>query len=155
MLYLVFEVGENRLALPAARVVEVLPLLRLEHVPRSPEGMAGFFNYRGTFVPVIDLCQLIARQPAGKRLSTRIILLNFTDRDGVNRLAGLLAEQVTSTVQKDPAEFTETGVAVGEMPFLGPVARDAQGCIHLILPEKLLAERAAGLLAHLPQEVPA
>ncbi len=155
MLYLVFEVGENRLALPAARVAEVLPSLRLESVPRAPVGMAGFFNYRGAFVPVIDLCQLISGKPAGKHLSTRIILIKFSDCNGISRLAGLLAEQVTNTVRKDPAAFSETGVTTGETPFLGLVATDGKGVIHLIIPEKLLLERAADMLAFLPEEVPA
>ena len=153
MLYLVFEVGENRLALPADRVVEVLPLLHLERVPRSPDGMAGFFNYRGTFVPVIDLCQLILLQPAQNHLSTRIILLQFLDKEKISRVVGLLAEHVTDTVRKEAAEFSWTGVSSGDAPFLGPVASDEQGFIHLIVPEKLLLELAADMLAFLPQEV--
>lgn len=152
MLYLLFELGENRFAVEAIRVVEVLPLLEISPMPHAPRGVPGFFNYRGTLVPVLDLVQLITPQPAEHRLSTRIILINFTDQTGTARFAGFIAEQATTTVQKDPADFVQSGIATKNLPFLGPVAVDEKGFIHLVDPTKLLSEHAQELLTFLPRE---
>ena len=64
MLFLVFQLGKDRYALEARRVVEVVPLLGLKKVPQAPKAVAGIFNYRGRPVPAIDLCQLALGQPA-------------------------------------------------------------------------------------------
>ena len=152
MLYLLFELGENRFAIEATRVVEVLPLVQISKMPHAPVGVAGFFNFRGTLIPVIDLAQLITPRPAEKRLSTRIILVSFVDQAGVTRFAGLIAEQATTTMQRDCTDFVQSGIATKSLSFMGPVAMDNKGFIHLIDPEKLLNDRAHDLLAFLPKE---
>jgi chemotaxis-related protein WspB len=151
MLYLLFNLGKNRFAIEATRVVEILPLVELIKVPHTAADVPGYFNYRGTLVPVIDLCQLIDGKAAAKRFSTRIILVQFSGVDGQNRTAGLMAEQATTTIKKDPSEFAPPGIAMDNVPCLGPVATDGQGFIQLIDPEKLLIERASELLTFLPE----
>ena len=44
MLFLLFQLGKERYALPASRVVEVVPLLELKQLPQAPKGVAGIFN---------------------------------------------------------------------------------------------------------------
>ena len=38
MLFLLFQLGNDRYALDASRVVEVLPLVELKHLPLAPRG---------------------------------------------------------------------------------------------------------------------
>src|SRR5262245_54444072 len=151
MLYLLFELGENRYAMEATRVVEVLPFLQPQKMPHSPAGMAGYFSYRGELVPVIDLCQLVTGTAARHCLSTPIILVHFTDQEGKKRLAGLLAEQATTTIQKQRSEFMQSGISTRDANYLGPVAIDQSGFIQLIDADKLLIERARDLLSYLPE----
>ena len=54
MLFLLFQLGKERYALEATRVVEVVPLLALKQLPQAPKGVAGIFNYRGRPVPAGD-----------------------------------------------------------------------------------------------------
>ncbi len=152
MLYLLLELGENRFALEATRVVEVVPLVQISKVPLAPKGVAGFFNYRGVLVPVLDLAQLIDSRPAANQLSTRIVLVSFVDESGEQRLAGIIGERATTTLQRNSADFVQSGIVTKELPFIGPVAMDEKGFIHLIDPEKLLRDRAHELLAFLPRE---
>src|SRR2546421_10050690 len=86
MLFLLFQLGTDRYALEASRVVEVVPLLELKRLPQAPEGVAGIFNYRGQPVPAVDLCALTLGQPARKRLSTRIIIVNLSGAGGGGHL---------------------------------------------------------------------
>src|SRR6266403_5966949 len=84
MLFLLFQLGNDRYALEAKRVVEVVPLLALKRIPQAPRGVAGIFNYRGRPVPAVDLSELALGQPANERLSTRIIIIHYQDATGQN-----------------------------------------------------------------------
>ena len=61
----------------------------------------------------MDLCELAAGRPARERLSTRIIIVNHADERGTNRLLGLVAEQATEMLRKDPRDFIDTEVSIG------------------------------------------
>src|SRR6266446_2034582 len=100
MLFVLFKLGNDRYALDAGRVVEIVPLVSLKQVPKAPKGLAGIFNYRGRPVPAVDLCDLALDRPASQRLSTRIIIVNCQTPDGASHLLGLIAEQATQTLRK-------------------------------------------------------
>src|SRR5947209_2653698 len=132
MLFLLFQLGKDRYALEASRVIEVLPLLELKSIPQAPRGVAGVFNYRGRPVPVVDLSELALGQPAGERLSTRIIVVNYPDDSGHDQPLGLIAEHATEIIRRESRDFVEPGVNVGAPPYLGPVLMDGQGAIQWV-----------------------
>jgi len=141
MLFLLFHLGSDRYALPASRVLEVLPLVELKKIPQAPPGVAGVFNFHGKAVPVLDLNEFLLGRPAGLRLSTRIILANYRDR-----ILGIIAEQATETMRRDESDFVESGVTMGDAPYLGPVVTDAGGVIQRVEIEQLLPESVSELL---------
>src|SRR5712691_98717 len=112
MLFLLFQLGNDRYALEASRVVEVVPLLALKVFPQAPKGVAGIFNYRGQPVPAVDLCALTLGEPAKERLSTRIIIVKLPDGARPGRLVGLIAEHATEMLRKEPTDFVESGVQI-------------------------------------------
>ena len=140
MLFLLFQLGTDRYALEASRVVEVVPLLELKRLPQAPHGVAGIFNYRGQPVPAVDLCALTLGQPASERLSTRIIIVNLPDARGTGRLVGLVAEHATEMLRKKPEDFVDSGLRIATAPYLGPVLLDPQGPIQWVHEQRLLAE---------------
>lgn len=127
MLFLVFQVGADRHAIEAARVVEVLVMVELQKIPGAPVGTAGEFVYRGEPVPVLDLCQLTSGRPSSLRLSTRIILLRHEVQAGVTKSLGLIAEHATEFTHKELGEFSTVGEAL--------VAPDTRGRLRLLTPE--------------------
>jgi chemotaxis-related protein WspB len=133
MLFLLFQIGSGRYAIEAGRVVEVLPLLRVEQLPQSPSGLAGVLCYRGEPLPVIDLSSLILNRPAAQKLSTRILVVNCSD----GKRIGLIAEQANETLKRDPADFMQTGAALEGVPYLGPVTRDDRGFVLWLDPDQL------------------
>jgi chemotaxis-related protein WspB len=138
MLFLLFQLGQDRYALDTSRVAEVLPLVAITQIPQAPPGVAGLFNYRGVPVPAIDLSQLTMGRPAQSRLNTRIVLVHYPDGIGGTHLLGLIAEKVTETVRRDKADFVASGVTNDRLPYLGPVATDARGLMQWIDVECLL-----------------
>jgi chemotaxis-related protein WspB len=151
MLYLLFQLGKNRCALEASRVVEVVPLLAIQQPPQAPRGVAGIFNYRGRPVPAVDLGALTLGQPASERFSTRIIIVNHPDNSGTNHLVGLIAEHTTELLRKDAKDFVDPGVNLGAAPYLGPILMDGTSLIRLIYEHRLLPEPVCRLLFTEPQ----
>lgn len=146
MLFLLFQIGNDRYALEAKQAVEVLPFLALKKIPKAPRGVAGIFNYRGHPLPAVDLCELTHGRPARERLSTRIIVADCSDAFGRQRLVGLIAEHATEMLRCERKDFVESGVAVGEAPYLGPVMMDARGVIQLLRAQHFLPENVAALV---------
>ena len=140
MLFILFQLGRDRYALDAAQVAEVLPLVQVKKIPHAPAGVAGVFTYRGAPVPVLDLSQLALGRAARSRLSTRVLLVNYPDASGAKRLLGLIAENATETLRREPADFVASGVKADVAPYLGPVATDPRGLIQWIAVDKLLPE---------------
>ena len=150
MLFLLFQIGEDRYALEASRVVEVVPLLALKHLPQAPPGVAGVFNYRGRPAPAIDLSQLTLGRPARERLSTRIIIVRWPADDQPDRVLGLVAEHATEMLRKEAKDFVDPGIRVHSAPYLGPVLMDAKGVIQWVHEKRLLSEPIRQLLSATP-----
>ncbi len=146
MLFLLFQLGKDRYALEASRVVEVVPLLEMRQLPQAPRGVAGIFNYRGRPVPAVDLSALTLGQPASERFSTRIIIVNYPDGQGTNRLLGLIAEHATETLRKDANNFLDSGVKLGQAPYLGPILMDAPTPVQWIYEQRLLPDPVRNVL---------
>jgi chemotaxis-related protein WspB len=153
VLLLLFRLENDRYALDASQVVEVLPLLSVKKIPQASPGVAGVMNYRGQPVPVIDLCELALGKPANLRLSTRIILVKYpTGEEGGDHVLGLIAEQATETLKRELDNFVSSGVDIDEAPYLGPVITDSRGLIQLIEVPKLLPTRVRDQLFSRPLE---
>lgn len=140
MLLLLFYVGNELYALDSSQVVEIIPRVLLRKVNYSPNYVAGVFNYRGTIVPVIDLCHLIQGHPSRSHLSTRIVMVSY-QKDGVARCMGLMAERVTETLRKSDAELANAGTQLDDSPpYLGEMIMDEKGMIQRIRLEFLLSD---------------
>jgi chemotaxis-related protein WspB len=146
MLFLIFKLGKDRYALEADRVLEVLPLLAVKRLPQAPRGVAGIFNLRGQPVPALDLSELAFGEPARERLTTRIIVVLHTDSAGRNHPLGLIAENVTQTIRKNPKDFISPGVTIAGAPYLGPIVMDAEGPIQWLNSQHLLSPPVRDLL---------
>jgi chemotaxis-related protein WspB len=138
MLFLLFQLNGERYALDTASVVEVLPLLDVRAVPRAPAGVAGVIEYRGLTLPVIDLSELALGRPAARRLSTRIVIVEHADVQGERRRIGVIAERATSTVRCEPSQFQPSGLARAGAPYLGHLAKSADGLVQRVEVSELL-----------------
>src|ERR1043166_1171965 len=119
MLLLLLKIGQDRYALPANRMIEVVPLVSLKKIPQALPGVAGIFNYHGQPVPVIDLSDLTIGMPCQPRVSTRIILVNYPDAAGQKQILGLMAEQASETIQRGKADLFYAGNGGKTGPYFG------------------------------------
>ena len=121
MLYLLFHVKNESYAVDVRNVIEVVPWVKLRSIPKAPDYVAGLLNYRGESVPVLDLCMLLHNQNCAAVFGSRIVLAKYLDARGAIRVLGLLAEQVTETMQCDAEEFRPSTLVHTEAPYLREV----------------------------------
>jgi chemotaxis-related protein WspB len=140
MLYLLLRTGNERYALEARRIVEVVPLVEFRPLPHTAPYVAGVFDYRGVVVPVVDLCRLATPHDCRARLTTRIVLVDYPGADGQPRVLGLLAEQVTETVKLKEPDFQPAGIDVPDAPFLGEFTRIDGEMVQRLVIERLLPD---------------
>jgi chemotaxis-related protein WspB len=145
MLLVLFNVGEEVHAIDAASVVEVLPLVDIKKSIGAPRGVAGTFNYRGTFVPVIDLNDLLLGRPVAARLSTRLILARYSVM-GMIRLVAVVAENATETLRYEASDITSPGIVTEAAPYLDAVIKSPNGFVQRIDIEKLTGAVLPSLL---------
>lgn len=137
MLMLLFCIGEERYACECDQIVEILPRIPSRPVPQAPVYITGLLTYRSLPIPVVDFSMLISGRASNAYLSTRIILFRKEGLGGKNTYLGLIAERVTDTIDRDPTEFTETGVKLIDAPFLGGILPDEKGVIHYVIVNRL------------------
>ncbi|OEU71616.1 MAG: chemotaxis protein CheW [Desulfovibrio sp. S3730MH75] len=144
MLVLTFRIAEYSYALKAMLVAEVVPPAIYKELPRSPEYVKGIFNYRGTITPVVDLSMLATDEPCKPMMSTRVIILDLADLDSSEergeKFLGLLAENITETINIIDSDFESSGLEIPDAPWLGKVARVEGNMLQLIEPGKLLSD---------------
>jgi chemotaxis-related protein WspB len=138
--------GDERFALDASKVQEVLPVVSMKKIPKAPDWVSGVMRYRGNIVPVIDLCTLNLERSSDRLLSTRIILLHYTAHDKTERLLGLLAEKVTETLRCQAEDFNSTGIKTPDAPHLGGVTSDQKGMLQWLAIDQLLPDKVQKLL---------
>ena len=143
MLYLVLHVGDDRYALDARQIVEILPLVAVSPLPRAPEGVAGVIEYRGAPVPAVDLCQLIYGRPSTRRRGTRVVIVRRAEQADGSPLFGLIVEKAAETMRRNADEFVDAGVGSPLSPYLGAVTRDVNGLVRHFDPAPLLGRPAS------------
>jgi chemotaxis-related protein WspB len=139
MLFLLFQIGAERYALDSRKIVQVLPLVKLNRLPQAPRGVAGVFLYRGSPVPAVDLSDLTLGQPAAELLSTRIIVMDFAGPGAKTYRLGLIAERATEVLRKESTDFVSSGISLKAAPYLGPVLKDPAGTIQWVQEQHLLS----------------
>lgn len=135
--------GEGRYALPARRIVEVLPRLELRPLPLAPPEVAGLFNYRGRVVPVIDLAMVLTRKPCPPRLANRILVVTLAPRSAVPG-AGLLVEKISTEVREGGVR--QPGTEIPGAAFLDGVLVSGQEIVPVVEPERLVTPELWAIL---------
>ena len=116
MLLILAQAGDQKLAIAASEILEVVPLVELQRDAEAPGALAGVMTYRGQRVPVVDLTRLLSRGECARLLSTRIVVIG----DGASRPLGLVAERVTDARRWSAPELLPC-VGEGDGVFRGMI----------------------------------
>lgn len=86
---LTFRIADERFAMPASAVREIIRPGKTTRVPHAPKSLVGLANLRGNVVPILALGALLKRKVVGGH---RIIVLERTDP------VGLLVDEVSAVI---------------------------------------------------------
>lgn len=137
MLVVMFQIAEQRFAIDAHSVVEVLPLVQWQPVAGFPPEVQGTFFYRGTYAPLIDLTQWLTQRATPPRMNSRIVVVR-ADLSGWPALVGCAVERASVAELPAPAPREAGGLLQGA----GVMVHAADGPVQLLDLQRLLASKA-------------
>ncbi|NOY66758.1 MAG: chemotaxis protein CheW [Gammaproteobacteria bacterium] len=142
--FLVFFIADEAFAISSQDVIEILPMVNINHVPKTEDYISGMMNYRGTITPVIDLPMLLTKKTYLQKVCTRIIIINNKFHPEF-KYTGLIAEKVIRTTRLDTDHFTQHTLVKNGTHYLGNIAKDKNDEIQIIDLEQLLPEEVNNL----------
>jgi chemotaxis-related protein WspB len=137
MLVVLFQIADQRFAIDARSVAEVLPLVQWRPAAGFPPEVQGTFFYRGTYAPLIDLSQWLAQQPTPLRMNSRIVVVRI-DLPGWPTQVGCAVGRASVAELALPPQHEAPQLLQGA----GALLRDAHGPVQLLDLQGLLASKA-------------
>jgi purine-binding chemotaxis protein CheW len=102
--YLTFKLDEEVFAVDVAQVREILELIPITKVPKTPDFMRGVINVRGSVVPVVDLRLRFGIQQGQETINTCIVVMEV-GLDGDNTVIGAIADSVQEVSEFSPEQI--------------------------------------------------
>ena len=96
--YLTFTMNQEHFAVNVLQVTELLEMLPVTHVPRSPEFMRGVVNLRGAVVPVIDTRLKFGLPSLEDTIDTCIVVMNIAMDHEIVKI-GAIVDGVSEVIE--------------------------------------------------------
>lgn len=145
--YLTFQLADEEYGFGILKVVEIIKMMAITTVPRTPGFVRGVINLRGKVIPVIELRTRFGMEGIDDTDETCIIVVNTHTAAGAAQM-GILVDTV-SEVMDIPAEAIEPpptfGAHVDTAFILGMAKAKEQVIILLDIDRVLSAEELSAL----------
>ncbi|MEW6238598.1 MAG: chemotaxis protein CheW [Candidatus Omnitrophota bacterium] len=123
--YLTFRLGKEEYGLEIMKVVEIIGLMEITTVPRTPDFVRGVINLRGKIIPVIDLRRKFELPSKEDTERTCIIVVQIDQSvsqvtmgvivDDVSEVVNIRAEQIEPTPSFGANVNTDFILGVGQV----------------------------------------
>lgn len=123
--YLTFELGNEVYGLEILKVQEIIGIMTVTRVPRTPEFVRGVINLRGKVIPVVDLRIKFGLQSTDDTERTCIIVVQVTKQDTTVTM-GIIVDEVSEVLdiaakQIEPAPEFGTEIETNFILGMGKV----------------------------------
>ena len=98
--YLTFKLAAEEYGLEILKVQEIIKMMEITKVPRTPDFVRGVINLRGKVIPVVDLRLKFGMTRTENSVNTCIIITEVTV-DGDTTILGALADSVQEVLDLD------------------------------------------------------
>jgi len=139
--YLTFNLGPEEYGIEILKVVEIIGLMKITAVPRTPNYVRGIINLRGTIHPVIDLRTKFSMDSIEDTQETCIIVLEI-EKDGQSEQIGVVVDNVKE-VQDIADKEIEDSPSLGhdvDTKFIKGMANVKDKVVILLNVEKIFSE---------------
>ncbi len=146
--YLTFKLGAEEFGLEILKVQEIIKLMEITRVPRTPEFVRGVINLRGKVIPVIDLRLKFQMESQATTDKTCVIVVQVAQGDS-RVTTGVIVDEVSEVLdiaaeQIEPAP--EFGSAVDTAFILG-MGKVAKRVVMLLDVDKVMSSRELAAVA--------
>lgn len=138
--YLTFSLESEEYGIGILKVKEIIGMLPITSVPRTPEFIKGVINLRGKVIPVIDLRLKFDMKSASYNDRTCIIVVEI-DASGSTVLIGIVVDTVSEVLNIKEDDIEETpafGTKLDTRYILG-MAKQERGVKILLNIDKVLS----------------
>lgn len=94
---LTFALGEESYGIPILKVKEIIGMLDITHVPRTPVFIKGVINLRGKIIPIMDLRIKFGMDEKSYNEKTCIIVIEVNIQN-TKRLLGVVVDTVAEVI---------------------------------------------------------
>lgn len=110
--YLTFCLGHEQYGIEILRVREIIGLIAITPLPRTPDFVKGVMNLRGRIIPIIDLRRRFGLPDTETTKETCIIVVDANTGEGEQSLTGVIVDSVRE-VQDIPTDSIEPAPEFG------------------------------------------
>jgi purine-binding chemotaxis protein CheW len=145
--YLTFKLAGEEYGIGILKVKEIIGMMPITTVPRTPDYVKGVINLRGKVIPVIDLRLKFGMQEMGYSERTCIIVVEIRGQN-VAILIGIVVDAVSEVLNIRSSEIEETpnfGASLETQYILG-MAKMNGGVKILLDIDKVLSTEEVALL---------
>lgn len=138
--HLIFKLNNRDYGIPILYINEIIGLMDITPVPKTPQFLKGVINLRGKIIPVIDLRLKFNMNEKDYDEKTCIIIVNLSNNNS-NEFIGLVVDMV-SEVYNIPAEEIEIKVQYGldtEENFLNGIGKIKDKVVMLLNIESIVS----------------
>jgi purine-binding chemotaxis protein CheW len=104
--YLTFRLGKEMFAASIEKAINIIEMVTITEVPRSPEYMMGIVNVRGSVLPVIDTRMKFGMPPSEVSRTSVIVTFNI-EIDGDTTYVGALVDEPGSVIELTPDQISD------------------------------------------------
>jgi len=105
--YLTFKLADEEYGLEILKVREIIGLMDITEVPRTPSFIRGVINLRGKVIPVVDLRAKFGMEIHQDTDETCIIVVDVA-KDGSSDMMGILVDTVSEVLDISGHEIEDT-----------------------------------------------
>lgn len=102
--YLTFSLGNEEYGIPILQVREIIGMMEITSVPRTPEFIKGVINLRGKIIPIMDLRAKFSMESIDYTERTCIIVVEILVNQ-TTRQMGIVVDMVSEVVNIDEQDI--------------------------------------------------
>lgn len=95
--YLTFQLENEEYGIPIKKVKEIIGIMDITHIPKTPEFIIGVINLRGKIIPVMDLRLKFGLASKEYNQRTCIIVIEIVTPE-INKQIGIIVDTVSEVV---------------------------------------------------------
>ncbi len=153
--FLTFNLGGEQYGLEILKVREIIGIMDITRVPRTPEFVRGVINLRGKVIPVIDLRNKFGLPAVQDTEQTCIIVVDLSFENN-SLLMGIIVDSVSEVLDIDVDDIEDTpmfGTSVST-DFIKGIAKTRGGVKILLNIEEVLTTAEILTLPKISSEEP-